>query len=69
MDTSNPEKLVQSAAQSLLQQLDAHRAEYRKDPARIEPLVERRLLPHGDMKYSARLVLGRHWTAASPDQR
>ncbi len=32
-------------------------------------LVERVLLPHFDTEYSARLVLGKHWNAASPEQR
>ena len=53
----------------MLADLDAHRADYRKDPARINALVDRILLPHFDTSYSARLVLGRHWTPATPEQR
>jgi phospholipid transport system substrate-binding protein len=35
----------------------------------VHALVDRILLPHFDTEYSARLVLGRHWTAATPEQR
>jgi phospholipid transport system substrate-binding protein len=66
---TDPGLLIESAAQEMLRDLDAHRAEYRKDPAKVNTLVDRILLPHFDTEYSARLVLGRHWTAASPAQR
>ena len=49
--------------------LDANRAEYRKDPSKIDVLVEKDLLPHFDTEYAARLVLGQHWRDATPDQR
>ena len=66
---TDPGQLIESAAQAMLADLDAHRAEYRKDPASINALVDRILLPHFDTSYSARLVLGRHWTPATPEQR
>jgi len=69
VDASDPGKLIESAAREMLTDLDAHRAEYRKDPARIEALVSRVLLPHFDTEYAARMVLARHWTTATPEQR
>lgn len=69
VDTSDPGKLIESAAHAMLTDLDAHRAEYRKDPAKINALVDRVLLPHFDTAYSARLVLARHWNTATPEQR
>lgn len=69
MDTSGPGQLIDSAAQSMLKELDAHRAEYRKDPAKVEQLVDEVLLPHFDSQYAARLVLGTHWRTATPAQR
>ena len=66
---TDPGLLIESAAQAMLRDLDAHRAEYRKDPAKVNALVDRILLPHFDTEYSARLVLGRHWNTASPEQR
>ncbi len=69
VDASNPGALIQTAATAMLKDLDAHRAEYRKDPGKVHHLVDEILLPHFDTQYSARLVLGRHWNDATPDQR
>jgi phospholipid transport system substrate-binding protein len=69
VDASNPGTLIQTAASAMLKDLDAHRAEYRKDPNKVHALVDQVLLPHFDTEYSAKLVLARHWTAASTDQR
>jgi phospholipid transport system substrate-binding protein len=64
-----PSELVESAAQSMLEGLDADRAGYRQDPSKVGGLVEKYLLPHFDIQYSARLVLGMHWRDATPEQR
>ena len=69
VDASDPGKLIESSAREMLAELDANRAEYRKDPARIEALVGRVLLPHFDTEYAARMVLARHWTTATAEQR
>jgi phospholipid transport system substrate-binding protein len=69
VDASGPGTLIQTAASAMLKDLDAHRAEYRKDPEKVHHLVDQVLLPHFDTEYSARLVLGRHWNAATADQR
>ena len=53
----------------MLQGLDANRAAYRKDPSKVGELVEKYLLPHFDIPYAARLVLGKHWADATPEQR
>ncbi|HEY5103038.1 MAG TPA: ABC transporter substrate-binding protein, partial [Steroidobacteraceae bacterium] len=66
---SDPAALLDKAAQDMLKELDANRAEYRKDPSKIDALVEKDLLPHFDTEYAARLVLGQHWRDATPDQR
>ncbi|HVO00452.1 MAG TPA: ABC transporter substrate-binding protein, partial [Steroidobacteraceae bacterium] len=66
---SDPGQLIETAAQAMLRELDAHRDEYRRDPAKINGMVDRILLPHFDTDYSARLVLGRHWNTSTPEQR
>jgi phospholipid transport system substrate-binding protein len=65
----SPSDIVQAAAQGMLKDLDANRAEYKKDPSKISQLVDKYLLPHFDTDYAARLVLGRYWRTATPDQR
>jgi len=67
--TDDPGKLVKAAAEGMLKDLDANRAAYKKDPAKVSELVDKWLLPHFDTAYSARLVLGRHYRGASEEQR
>ncbi len=69
VDPSTPQQLIESAANAMLRELDAHRAEYRKDPNKVYALVDRLLLPHFDVDYAARLVLAKNWRAATPEQR
>jgi phospholipid transport system substrate-binding protein len=64
-----PSEVVERAARSMLEGLDANRDAYRKDPSKIGGLVEKYLLPHFDIEYSARMVLGKHWRDATPEQR
>ena len=64
-----PRELIETSAQKMLDALDANRAEYRKNPQKVEQLVDEVLLPHFDTQYAARLVLGKHWRTATPDQR
>lgn len=64
-----PQELIESAATRMLQTLDADREAARNDPKRVQKMVDEILLPSFDTDYSARLVLGKHWRNASPDQR
>jgi phospholipid transport system substrate-binding protein len=64
-----PQELIESTARKLLGALDADREQAKKDPARVRELVDQILLPHFDTDYSARLVLGKNWRDASPEQR
>ena len=69
VDASGPSQLIESAANAMLKELDARRADFRKDPTKVYALVDRILLPHFDVDYAARLVLAKHWRTASPEQR
>jgi phospholipid transport system substrate-binding protein len=64
-----PAEVVQAAAQGMLKDLDKDRAGYKRDPAKVSQLVDKYLLPHFDTEYSARLVLGKYWRTATPEQR
>jgi phospholipid transport system substrate-binding protein len=67
--TAGPTEVVQAAAQGMLTDLDKDRAAYKRDPAKVGALVDKYLLPHFDTEYSARLVLGKYWRTATPEQR
>lgn len=64
-----PNELVTKVAQDTLRDLDAHRAEYQKNPKRVRELVDKNMLPHFDTAYAAQLVLAKHWRTATPEQR
>jgi phospholipid transport system substrate-binding protein len=64
-----PQELIETTARKLLGALDADRAQAKRDPARVRELVDQILLPHFDTDYSARLVLGKNWRDATPEQR
>jgi phospholipid transport system substrate-binding protein len=67
--SDDPSKLVETVANNMLKDLDKDRAEYKKDPSKVNALVEKNLLPVFDTQYSARLVLGKHWRTATQEQR
>jgi phospholipid transport system substrate-binding protein len=68
-NTLSPQQLVENSAKRMLQELDANRAMYKADSAKLDALVGNVLLPNFDTEYSARLVLGQSWRTATPDQR
>jgi phospholipid transport system substrate-binding protein len=68
-NTLGPQELVQQSAKRMLDELDANRAMYAKDPEKLDALVANVLLPNFDVDYAARLVLGAPWRTATPDQR
>src|SRR5271154_7067102 len=65
----SPQELVENSAKRMLTELDANRAMYKADPAKLDALVGNVLLPNFDTEYSARLVLGQTWRTATPEQR
>ena len=64
-----PQQLIETTSRKLLEALDADRELAKKDPARVRKLVDEILLPYFDTDYSARLVLGKHWRNATPEQQ
>jgi phospholipid transport system substrate-binding protein len=68
-EADEPAQIVQNASNEMLKELDAHRAEYRKDPRKVYALVDRVLLPHFDTEYAAQQVLAKNWRTATPEQR
>lgn len=69
VDTSGPTQLIETSANAMVAEIEARRAELRKDPTKLDALVERILLPNFDIDHAARLVLGKHWRTATPQQR
>lgn len=68
-DFEQPSQVVEAAADGMLKALDADRQAYQHDPAKVQALVDRYILPHVDTQFSAQLVLGKYWRTATPQQR
>jgi len=69
IDSSSPQKLIETSSKALLADLDANRAKYRKDITQLYKVVDTIFLPHVDVDFAAQQVLGKYWRTATPDQR
>jgi phospholipid transport system substrate-binding protein len=64
-----PRELMTGLSARLFAALDRDRNRDRRQPRLVLPLVDELMSPHFDAEYTARLVLGAHWRAATPEQR
>ena len=65
----SPSEVIQVAADGLLKALNTDREMYRKNPSKVQALVDQYILPHVDTRFAAQLVLGKYWRTATPQQR
>ncbi|HEB66607.1 MAG TPA: ABC transporter substrate-binding protein, partial [Gammaproteobacteria bacterium] len=64
-----PDAILKEAMREMVQQLNARRDAIARNPAIVQELAERILLPHVDFVAASRQVLGRHWRRASREQK
>ncbi|MGH8528459.1 MAG: MlaC/ttg2D family ABC transporter substrate-binding protein [Nevskiales bacterium] len=64
-----PDQVVQQTTQRISDTIDPRREEFRKDRGKLYQLVEDIILPHFDFEAISRLVLGKSWKTATPEQR
>ncbi len=65
----SPNAVVEEAATMLDQAMEGRRDELKDDKVALYALIDDILLPRFDRRYSAQLVLARHWRTASEEQR
>lgn len=65
----SPDQVVRETAKSMFSVINQRRDDLKQHPADLYKLIGGILLPHFDFDYASRLVLGRYWRSASPDQR
>jgi phospholipid transport system substrate-binding protein len=65
----SPLDLVRETSEEVLSKLRADKEKLQKDPALLYGLIQDYVLPHFDFQRMSRLVLGKYWRQASPDQR
>jgi len=66
---AEPQEVIADLAARLLFALDRQSPAARRDTDKMFALIDDVLSPHFDAEYTARLALGRHWSAATIDQR
>lgn len=60
---------VKKSVSVVLADLKAHKAEYQRNPAALNRMIDEKMLPYFDVDAMARLVLAKHWKKASAAQR
>lgn len=64
-----PTAIIQRASTQFIEALNRHEVQVKKNPQEIDKLVHQYLLPHFDLSFTTRLVLGRYWSMSTPAQR
>lgn len=64
-----PVVMLQTLTHRLLVQMEEEREQIKKDGSQLFDLADKVLLKHFDIKAMSRWVLGKHWKAASTEQR
>lgn len=65
----SPYEIIETTAMAVSERLDGRKVYYDENPGELYALVDELLLPHFDVRYAGRLVLGKHWKAATKEQR
>lgn len=66
----SPMDMLQTTSNQMLSELKVHQSTLKSDPNRVFNIVDRILLPHVDMEYMSRSVVGRAgWMAASAQDK
>lgn len=66
---ASPNDVITTAIDELSAALEGRQEELADNPAELRQVIDPILLPRFDRRYAAQLVLGRHWRAATPEQR
>ena len=62
-----PDQLVAELTDEFYEKLEANREHYRNNPEALKAEIDQRMRKHMDTQYAARLVLGRHGRALTPE--
>jgi phospholipid transport system substrate-binding protein len=64
-----PQDLIHETSEKVLAKLRADRDELKKNPGRLYELIQELVIPHFDFERMSRLVIGKNWRTATPDQK
>jgi len=66
---ATPHAIIESTASAVTERLEGREDYFDEHPGELYVLVDELLLPHFDVRYAGRLVLGKHWKTATKEQR
>src|SRR4029079_1079256 len=69
VDTSNPDTMIKTVTQQVLDQIKADKQIQSGNITRITELGNEKILPYTDFTRTTRLVMGRNWNSATPQQQ
>jgi len=69
VDASNPDVLVKTVTQQVMDQIRGDKSIQSGDISKITQLVNEKILPFTDFRRTTQLAMGRNWRAASPEQQ
>jgi phospholipid transport system substrate-binding protein len=69
VDTSSPDGMIKTVTQEVLDQIKSDKNIQAGDVNEITKLVNEKILPYTDFTRTTRLVMGRNWNTATPEQQ
>ena len=69
VDTSNPDTLVKTVTQQVMDQIKGDKSIQGGDISKITQLVNEKILPYTDFRRTTQLAMGRNWRTATPEQQ
>lgn len=64
-----PDQVIEQTAKQMFAAVNGHQAELKRHSQELYGIIGKILLPHFDLNYASRLVLGPYWRSATPAQR
>jgi phospholipid transport system substrate-binding protein len=69
VDTNSPDAMIKTVTQQVLDQIKSDKQIQQGDINEITKLVNEKILPYTDFTRTTRLVMGRNWNTATPEQQ
>jgi phospholipid transport system substrate-binding protein len=69
VDSNNPDTLIKTVTQQVLDQIKSDKQIQSGNINEITKLVNEKILPYTDFTRTTRLVMGRNWNTATPEQQ
>jgi phospholipid transport system substrate-binding protein len=69
VDTNNPDVLVKTVTQQVVDQIRGDKSIQAGDINKITELVNEKILPYTDFRRTTQLAMGRNWRTATPEQQ